>query len=277
MTRSPDPLDALRDLDPAGPAHPGDGERARADALLARIVATDPHAVPPTAQAPRSRRAPRLLLAGGVVTATAAVVLAVPFLGGGDEAFAGWSPVPVELTGAERDAAVGACGVLQVDGGPLVAAPGALPRALVAESRGGWTYVLYRVDARDGGELEGSCLMPQDVVDDPEPGTGGYFGSLGSADEGLTTPRRDDAVRESTSGVGEVDDGVFGYADGRAGDDVERLVVVLADGREVEASVEDGRWAVWWPTGGDGFQDVSVTGAWSYRATLRDGTELVPR
>lgn len=278
MTRSTDRLERLADLDPAGPpsgAGLADAERARADALLERILATDPAtaAAPTVAPRPR-RRTPRLLLAGGVVAAVAAAVVAVPLVVGGDEAFAGWSPVPVELTGAERDAAVTACSVLQTDEGELAAAPGATPRPLVAEARGGWSYVQYRVGARDGGTLEASCLMPDEVVADPVPGAGGFFGGLGPATDAIAAPRRGDAVREETAGVGEVDDGVFGYASGRVGDDVERLVVDLADGREVEASVEDGRWAAWWPTGEDGFRDTSVTDAWTYTATLRDGTVL---
>jgi hypothetical protein len=281
MTRRTDTVrldEALAQLDPAGPrtAAPDRGTPVE---LLARIVATD-HTATPVVPADRSpagrRRAPRLALAGGVTAAVAGLVLTVPLVTGGEEAFAGWSPVPVELTGAERDAAVTACTALQAEDGELAADPGAAADPLVVEARGGWTYVLYRVGTAGGGSLEGSCLMPDEVLDDPEPGTGGFFGSLGPAADSGAAPRRGDAVVEDASGLGEVDDGVFGYASGRVGADVARVVVTLADGREVEASVEAGRWAAWWPAGDDGARDPSVTGAWTPRGVLRDGTVLDP-
>lgn len=160
---------ALRGLDAAAPELEDD-QRRRADATLSRILATDPGVPAPLSGTAPQRRHRRVLLAGGLVAAAATVAVVVPVVVGGDGAFASWSPTPTELTGAARRAAVDACLVLQGDEeGPLAFDPGADAAVLVAESRGGWSYVLYRVESASGGELEGSCLVPESLVDDPRP------------------------------------------------------------------------------------------------------------
>ncbi len=259
----------LRQMDAADPEI-DQTQRPRAVATLEQILATDPDVpAPNTVPVPaRRRRLPRLLVASGV--AAAAAVVAVPLVTGGSEAFATWSRTPVELTGPERAAAVDACMKLQADGrGELAFDPAAAASVLVAEARGGWSYVVFTVPARSGSRLQGSCLLPDDLVAEPRPGEGGFFGSLHGADETAGPAPRREAIREDESGVGSVDDEFFAYVEGRVGSDVTGIEVLTPNGLRVEASIDNGRWAAWWP-GDEDYPKLSA--APTFRVTLRDGT-----
>jgi len=275
MTTHDDPSTAraLRALDVAD--HELDqAQRTRAAATLERILLTDPDAAAPTAAPRRTprRRARLALLAGAAATAVLVAVVAVPVITGEGEAFASWSPTPVELTGSARATAVDACMTLQGgEVGGLAFDPAAHASVLIAESRGGWNYVVFTVAGLSQPRLQGSCLIPDDLVADPAPGEGGFFGSLGGADELAGGAPQQDVVREDAYGVGSVDDGLFVYAEGRAGSAVVAIDVTTPDGREVEASVANGRWAVWWPAG-DSSPDNAATDAPTFELTLRDGT-----
>lgn len=262
---------ALQDLDAADQSLDA-AQRSRAARTREQIVRSAPAgpALPsPPDRAPR-RRVTRPLLVGGILAAVVAAVVAGPVVLRGDEAFASWSPTPVELRGAERATAVEACVVLQSGGSSqLDIEPTAEPVALVAEKRGGWTYVLFTVAGSSQPEVEGSCLMPADLVRDPEPGVGGFFGALSGSDDTAGPTRSRTAVREDEYGVGSVGDDTFTHVEGRAGADVVRIEVVTPGGLEVEASVDDGHWAVWWPVDNDG---GGVTESPTYEVTLRDGT-----
>lgn len=264
---------ALQDLDAADHSL-GEAQRARAARTREEIVASgpvEPTRTSPPHRAPR-RRATRPLLVGGVLAAVAAVaaVVAGPVLVRGDEAFASWSPTPVELRGAARAAAVEACLALQSEEtAGLGVEPAAEPVTLVAEERGGWTYVLFRVAGLSQPELEGSCLMPAYLVRNPEPGAGGFFGGLSGADDTAGPTRGRTAVREDEYGVGSVGDDMFARVEGQAGADVARIEVVTPGGLKVEASVDEGHWAAWWPVDND---DLGATEMLTYEVTLRDGT-----
>ena len=268
---------ALRGLDPAD-REIDQAQRTRATATLERILATDPDEptnVATPAGEPRRRRY-RLLLAGGVVVAAVSAALAVPTISQQGEAFASWSPEPVALTGDRRTAVTDACltrqGTLQ--DGELAFDPRADASVLVAEARGGWSYILFRVTGASGFELEGSCLMSEEIVADPESGEGGDFGSLSRADDMGRPPPARDVAREDSYGVGVVDDEAFVYAEGSAGADVVGIEVTTPGGLVVEASVARGRWAVWWPAGDDSMDNPELTGAPTYEVTLRDGTVI---
>jgi hypothetical protein len=263
----------LRDLDPAD-RELSQAQRARAGLTLERIVATDPpiSTPTPTPGGTTGRRTRFALLAGGVVAAVTAAVVTVPIVTGGSQAFASWSPTPVELHGAARAAALKACLVLQSShDGELALEPNGHGSALLAEARGGWNYVVFTAPGPSGRRLQGSCLVPDDLVADPRPGEGGFFGSLGGAEETASQPARE-VVREDTSGLGSVDDGAFVYAEGRVGADVVRIEVTTPSGRQVEASIENGRWGVWWPVGDASMENPDLAEARTYRVTLRDGT-----
>ncbi len=81
-----------------------------------------------------------------------------------------------------------------------------------------------------------------------------------------------DVVREVTSGIGSVDEGMFVFAEGRAGAEVVSIEVTTPGGLEVDASPESGWWAVRWPVGDDSPGSREMSEAPTYEVTLRDGT-----
>ncbi len=272
MTTTDDPTinRLLRDRD-AADRELTTPQRSRAAATLEQIMATEPEVPGGTPLHPR-RRTRTLLLAGAVAAVTAAVVV-VPSLTRDTEAFASWSPTPVALEGAERATALGACLELQGDsGGELALDPRADASVLLAEARGGWSYVVFTTVGVTGRTLQGTCLMPEDLVADPRPGEGGFFGSLGPADESFGPRPAPDVARQDSSGAGSIDGDLFVYAEGRAGAEVVGIEVTTPGGLRVDASVDNGRWAVWWPAGDASPQNPEIAEAPRYEVTLRDGT-----
>ena len=253
---------ALRELDPAATTTLSDEGRRRADALLARVVATPDQEHDETDTA-APRRGRRVLLPVALVAATAVALSTA--LGG--SAFADWTAKPATLPPASAAVAATTCrSALDV--------VGRVPRIVIGERRGGWTYVLL-----DGPGEEGACLLPDALV-----GTSGdatrtrrFFGSYDPESPIPPTPPRDSIVEtESMTGAVSVPgrlpfrtvDGWFVWVTGYAGPDVTRVTVDPPMGPDVEASLHDGRFAAWWPAG-----DEPGTGeAWGYTLTLADGT-----
>lgn len=244
---------ALRDLDPARRAVLTDAERERADATFARIVAT-PSDAPETASPDRfRRRRSRLLVSVGLVGAAGA---AIPALLLGGSAYGSWTPTPEPLTAAAASAAADTCrAALEV--------PGQTTRDLVTERRGDWTYVLL---ADSNGE--GACLMPNDVVGQAPPADRTAFFGTYDPDTDVdvpTLPR--DGIVEVQSMEGDTDEGWFSWTQGHVGSDVTGVTVHIPSGPDVQASVDDGRFAAWWPV-----DDPGRTQAWTYTVTLADGS-----
>lgn len=262
---------ALRELDPAATTTLTEAERQRADATLTRILATPMPSSEPvrTAMEQPRRRRRRLLVP---VALLAAAVVALSTVLGGGSAFADWSATPVKLPPPTATAAAATCRTAQ-------GIPDHSVRVVIAERRGGWTYVLL-----EGPGDEGSCLMPDDFVGASGGAarrSGGFFGHHDPNPPKAPTPARDSLIETESAGgavsvpgrlsVGTVD-GWFMYVTGYAGRDVTRVTVDPPVGPNVEASLEDGRFAAWWPAGEARGDNPSMSGAWSYTVTLTDGT-----
>jgi len=261
---------ALRDLDPAPRTALTDEELERADATFARILATPRHdQVPEESDRPRRRRS-QLLVPLGLLGAAGAAVPAL-LLGGGS-AFASWTPKPQPLTAAAATEAATTCRtVLEVpdQGEPVV----------IAERRGGWTYVLIA-----GPQAEGFCLMPDDLVGHQDPADHrqeGFFGGYTTDPVEAPTPPRDRIV-ETENMAGSVptpglwlfsnDGGWFSSVEGYVGSDVTGVTVHTPVGTDVEASVASGRYAAWWPSDRPSSENLEVMGAWTYTVTFADGS-----
>jgi len=261
---------ALRDLDPAPTTVLTDEELERADATFARILATPSQdQVPEESDRPRRRRR-RLLVTVGLVGAAGAAVPALLLSGG--SAFASWTPKPEPLAAAAvREAAATCRAALEV--------PDQGERVVIAERRGGWTYVLIA-----GPKAEGACLMPDDLVGHQDPADHmkeGFFGDYTTDPVEAPTLARDRIV-ETENMAGSVptpglwlfsnDEGWFSSVQGYVGSDVTGVTVHTPVGPDVEASVANGRFAAWWPSDQPSSESPEVMGAWTYTVTLADGS-----
>lgn len=260
---------ALRDLDPAPTAVLTGEERGRADATFARILATPRQGqVPEESGRPRRRRR-RLLVPVGLVVAAGAGVLALP---GGGSAFASWTPKPEPLSAAAGREAAATCR-------SALGMPDQGERVVIAERRGGWTYLLLA-----GPTAEGACLMPDDLVgsqhlaDDRRKG---FFGEYTTDPAEAPTVARDRIV-ETESRAGSVDtpgawpfhhgEGWFSSVQGRVGRDVTGVTVHTPEGKDVQASVAHGRFAAWWPSDQPSSESAEVMGAWTYSVRVAPGS-----
>lgn len=248
---------ALRDLDPAPETALTESERQRADDTFVRVIAT-PSDVPPRTD-PTPRRRWRLLMPIGLTGAAGAIATALLF---GGSAFASWTATPEPLTSAETSAAATTCranfGISE--GGKAT---------VIAERRGKWTYVLISEP-----KAEVSCLMRNDVVGKNP--SGQLFGSSGTPVKPPIVAH--DRMVETGSMQGSTDEGwlrddkeltwTYGYV----GSDVTGVTVHTPLGFDVEASVEKGRFAAWWPSDPPSSKNLEVMGPWSYTVTLADGT-----
>jgi hypothetical protein len=257
---------ALRDLDPAPTTALTDEERERADATFTRILAT-PSQDQVAEESDRPRRRRSLVLVGLVGAAGAAVPA---LLLGGGSAFASWTPKPEPLTDATEAATTCRAALQMPDEGE---------RVVIAERRGGWTYVLIA-----GPTAEGTCLMPDDLVGSRDPADHkekGFFGTYDTEPVEAPTLARDRIV-EAASMQGSVrtpcalpfttDDGWFSWVEGYVGSDVTGVTVHPPVGPDVEASVANGRFAAWWPSDQPSSENLEVMEAWTYTVTLADGT-----
>lgn len=269
---------ALERLDPARRSAAGyaaaltASERGRADTTLERIVSSDPTTAPAdpggsvagqqaSPGVTRRHRGFRRSWPVWLVAVTTVAVLAVPgLIPGRDVAYASWTPTPVRLAAAEAATAVETClTVQQVSGG-------AGASTLIAERRGGWTYVLIALT----GDDEVSCIMPAAAVTGGEAlRNGDYFGGTGNHPPVDAGARH---LRQMVAGTGSTDEGLLSYIEGVAGRDVKAVTVTTPRGVTVEASIDNGRYAAWWPAGKNSLSNPEISNAATYTVTLRDGT-----
>ena len=259
---------ALRSLDAADRHGHTPTDRARAD--LQTILASDPLQVPPSAlasrpaaRADRPRRAQsttrRVMLAGGVVAAVTALMVALPSLTGGDQAFASWTPDPRGLSAQESADAVASCRQMQEDGaGAEYAADLKAAEPVIAERRGVWTTVVL------AGTNGFSAMCVSD--DSAHLFAKDAIGSVGRVTDHAAPAPRD--VTATDLGVGTMKAGDLSLAAGVAGSDVAGAVYHSRTQGDVTATVSGGHFAFWLP--GDELEDASTTGV-EVEVTYRDG------
>ncbi len=258
----------LRSLD-ASDASLTAGEQERAGETLERIVATAPSvgASQPAAPAParRSRRRLPLVAAAAITLIVSAAV--IQGRGGGDAAYASWSATPASVASDELDAAASACRD-ELHGSSLNPEKAKL---VLAERRGDYVALLYRTDDPD---ISGACLVrnPRGStdVDNVEMGVGGSSGPA------LKAPARG-YTQGAISQFGGTQKASI--TDGAVGDEVTG-VTIHAGALTVNASVQNGRYAAWWPgpafesgppkPSGEGGPEPILT----YDLVLADGTVI---
>lgn len=249
----------LKGMDPAA-GRIGDGNRAAAN--LQRVMSTEPGA-----QRTRKSRKGRYTLAAGL--AGVGVVVA-PVLGGSTAAFAGWDEKPVAASPEEAKFWSDKCDAIV--GGPDLEGIDRDFRTVLVELRGDWSFTVMQ--AADGMEI--ACLADGKITAERPEGDGLSWGG-----EALGEPAADSLLTGSVVKADILVDGTQYAVTGRIGSDVAG-VAFLVGGREVEATIENGRFAAWWPEP----DPASLLGKISdrvhkgppnpdVRITLRDGTSRV--
>ncbi len=260
---------ALRSLDAAD--HDVDPGSARARTDLQRILATDPSPgllpqprLPSADRVGRPRRTPpnarRVAMAGGVLAAVTAGVVALPSLTGGDQAFASWTRAAQGMTGQEGADAAVSCRRMQEDGAGAEYADGlSSAEPVVAERRGVWTTVVLA--GTDG--FSAMC-----VTDNSTPlFSRDMIGSVGTpTDDAAPGPRH---LIATSLGAGTMNAGVLSLAAGTAGSQVVEVVYHSRTHGDVAATVSHGHFALWLP--GDELKDASSNGV-EVEVTYRDGS-----
>ena len=259
MTRSHKLDPVLRSLDPAS----DDGDPARARRDLRAILAVDPGTGLRTREIRRPRRVGRVGRVGrvvlfvGVAAAVTAGVVVLPAFRGGDRAFASWTAEPAGLSPARSADAADGCRDNLEDG----AGSGDLDRLrraqpAVAEHRGVWTTVVLAGDAG----FSALCITDDSAgrFDDA------MIGSVGTS--AVVAPGPRDLVATDL-GTGTLNAGELSLAAGWAGGDVVGLTYRSSAHGAVAATVDRGRFALWFP--GDELKDTAD--GVEVEVTYRDG------
>ena len=239
----------LAGMDPASGVVP----RRDPDALLDDILRTG------TEPAPRKTRPMRPgLRVALVVAAVAALVVAIPFFGGGQSAYAGWTAYPAALSTGQQSVVARRCKEWTEES--ITKSP---TQVVLSERRGGIGLALL---SGPGGLL----VTCQQVLG----GSGEPSG--GSSETYLTDiPARYGILSDGGSGFSE-DDGepIYRVVSGRVGDDVTGVVVHTAEQGDVIASVEGGYFTAWWPGPAESASrpTASLPMDFTFTAQLRDGT-----
>jgi len=267
----------LRFLD-AADATLDSGQRHRADALLQQILTT-PVFTDTRARVPGPPRRPgRRSVVWVTVTAAAVTVglVMLPGPAGSGMAYASWAASPSPVTAGDLDAVTRACRHelhSYGHGGDLPRFNAATIPVTVAERRGDYVAVLFH---RDSPDTSASCVAGNrpgsTQVDHVDTAAGGSSGPATSPPPGQI----------SQGGISQ-----FGghnrasFADGAVGTQV-AAVTIHADGRVVQATISNGRFAAWWP--GKAFADGPAQPSGQggpqlnlrYEVTLTDGTTYSP-
>lgn len=286
---------ALRDLDPApvietdsGGAH--DTDSAPADDTVERILTEEPLAGDPAPGRPSRRRVWLWLVVVPVAVMVAAAILATLLFPVAQDdpppdVFDSWSVVPTPVAGAEAVDAARACRERWRDwAAPPPEQPGArqpgrgesgsgrLDRRQVAamsgvltERRGVWVDTLLQSET-----FQASCLYRDETPGSFAPESVPYGGGASRRpDRGPGWPAQL-AVQDTVS-TGTLDGRGYTQVTGRLGEEVEAVMVELADGRRVAATLGEGRYVAWWPAP-TGRADAEESASWQTSYTLTDGT-----
>ncbi|WP_425309346.1 hypothetical protein AADG42_11410 [Ammonicoccus fulvus] len=266
--------DLLRSFDAADPEL-DDLARRRGDALLERILATPmaeergTSVSKPTPLAPRRTRL-RWLAIPAAAAAFALVASLWPGFGSRGQAYASWTPTPIPVTGELRDKTTDAC-VTQLASvekdypgqGPERPVAGVdTARILIAEQRGDYVFVAVATDVG----ANWSCLFEARRPNYPISAGGGIPSAMSPA----PAPLAPEQLEGGGGGMSGSREGSFASTQGRVGSDV-RGVTIHAGGKTVEASVNDGTFAAWWPI--EDFKPSLVDNI-TFDVTLSDGRVL---
>lgn len=270
---NPTDLTLLRNLDAAPDVPLEPTQLLRSGARLEQILASDPdHPETGNALAPVRRRVrPRWVAIPAVAAAVLAVGVVAPQLTGLDAAaYASWTPQPSELSRADHSVADDAC---RDEGLDLRA-----PRLDLAERRGEWVALLY-TSGTDPMATTCMARLPvgSDHAEHVDLGRAGGQGAVPVGDQFTQGPIFQNGGKRPF-GLGNRP--IISITLGDVGKEVAGVTITTAAGQQVEATVANGRYVVWWPgyafdpdfdaPSGEGGPEPTFT----YTVTLTDGTVI---
>jgi hypothetical protein len=271
-----------------GPAAAGDAPGAPAATLPAATAPVVPTAPTPLPTRRRPGRARRVLLGVGAVAASTVGLLVLQNVTAGDTAYATWTAQPSAVTSAEDQEIGEACRAYLGDmfrssmwdqnataGVPESDIPQASDLAnatvTVAEQRGDWRFALLTGPSG----FEGTCMLQRLGL------LSRVFGQDYGTATGMVTLNTAPAPAADTVSVTNLasmtsDVGSYVELSGQAGDQVRAISIDSPKG-PVEATVNGGHFAAWWPAdapdpGGARVEVSPETGPWTLTLTLADGT-----
>lgn len=248
----------LRQLDPADPAADATSERARID--LTRILQSAPEAPSPVVLNHR-RPIVRLATASALVAAAgAAVFVVVPSITGGDEAFATWTATPSGMSAAETARSAEQCRDAQREMPAGYEEQLAAARVAISERRGEWTTVV--LTGTDG--FSALC-----ITDESKPMFESWVGSAGTPTDYVTPQAR--SIQLTSRGPVAMNGHELSLLEGAVGAEVVGVSYQSKGNGEVQATVSQGRFALWFP--GDELKEDGADVVVSYR----DGTSATVR
>lgn len=274
-----DTMRKLRRID-AADTHLDTRTTAGLDARMERLMAAEPA---PTATATEPARRSRwtggrLLALSGAAAVVAAGAIVMPSVFGSDAAYAGWSAAPSKVAARDLDSVVAACrkqigpvGGEEPAGAPRADFDPATAAVVIAERRGDYVAVLLR--GTGTADVSAFCVAEN------RPGSG-EVDNLQSGAAGGSGPAQQVApktfMEASMAEFG--GDAAAAFVDGVAGSEVAKVTIHAPGGTQIEATVENGRYAAWWPgrilldeplpPSGEGGPEPALT----YDLTLSDGT-----
>ena len=161
-------------------------------------------------------------LAGAVGT-TGAVVAAISLSAGASSAFAGWTATPTVPSPQQLSAAAQDC----QQHSPIAGLP-----LKLTDTRGPFTFSVYADSTTSAVCISGPSFTS-------------VSGSVSSAPANVP----DGAVQLSSSHQTNRDGQAYSFADGHTGADVSAVALTLDDGTNVKATVDNGWFVAWWPSG----------------------------
>ncbi len=186
-------------------------------APIARLTHRDYH--------PRTRRLRRPVAIGALASAAGtagAVAVVVSLTAGASSAFAGWSPTPTPPTPGQLAAARADCQTQS----PIAGLP-----LKLTDTRGPFTFSVYA-----NSQSSATCIKG--------PSFTAVSGNTSSAPIDVAAGQILLSSEHMTTTGGDA----YSFGDGRAGDGVSAVTLVLADGTDVQATVENGWFVAWWPS-----------------------------
>ncbi|MFZ0377500.1 MAG: hypothetical protein WCD11_14290 [Solirubrobacteraceae bacterium] len=182
-----------------------------------------------------SRFRPPVAIGATAIAAAAsgAAVLVISLGAGASNAFAGWTPKPTPPAPGQVQAAEASCesGQSPIAGLPL----------MLADTRGPFTFSVY-----GDNETSSTCIK------------GPSFTAVATSESSMPVSVPAGQILLSSAHPPSHASQPYSFADGRTGDGVSGVTLVLSDGRAVQATVGNGWFVAWWP-GGQGVKSAQLT------------------